>query len=72
VSTFQEHTIYGLNAGAHTYNPSYSGGIDQEDHSSRIVRAKFSEIEPGMVIHASSSSYAGTQVGESWSEASPK
>jgi hypothetical protein len=25
---------------AHTYNPSYSGGEDQEDHSSRPARAK--------------------------------
>jgi hypothetical protein len=29
--------------GAHAYNPSYSGGIDQEDHSSKPAQANSSQ-----------------------------
>jgi hypothetical protein len=48
----------------HTYNPSYSGDRDQEDHSLRPAQVK-SYPDPilakklGMVVHICDSNYKG-------------
>jgi hypothetical protein len=36
---------------AHTYNPSYSGGRDQEDHGSKPVRANSSQHYLEKILH---------------------
>jgi hypothetical protein len=35
-----EITLWGPHVVAHTYNPIYLGGRDQEDHGLRPIRAK--------------------------------
>jgi hypothetical protein len=58
---------------AHTFNPSYSGGKDGEDHGPKPAQAKSSQNhtstskKPGMVVHAFNSATQEVQIRESQS-----
>jgi hypothetical protein len=55
----------GLGMVVHTYNPSYFGGKDQEDYTSKAGEAKVSISinKSGEVFHTCNLSYTGMEVG---------